>query len=146
MTNSGRGAVRDVPASTASASYWALVGALGALGIAALPSIGIFALLVAALLTILGVALRIDRRTLSALLIGAAVIPFYIAWLNRDGPGNICIQIENGTSCGEQASPWPFVAAGAVMIALGLVLLRAARVRRHRAPLADPPYPPIDRP
>lgn len=145
MTNPEPGPVRDIPRSRASAFYWALVGALGAFGLVSLLSIGIFVLLGTALLTVLAIALEIDRRTTPALLIGAAVTPFYIAWLNRDGPGNICTAIQNGTTCGEQSNPWPFVAAGAVMIALGVVLLRAARGKARRALLADPPYPPINR-
>lgn len=138
--------MRDVPGMSASAVYWALVGALGAFGLAALPSVGMFLLLGAALLTILAIALKVNRHALPALLIGAAVIPFYIAWLNRDGPGNICTPIENGTSCGEQLNPWPFVAAGAVFVALGAVLLRVTRAKRRQALRTDPPYPSIDRP
>lgn len=126
--------------SRAAGFYWALVGALAAFGLVALLTVGIFVLAAAAVLILLAVALKIDTRALPALAIGAAVIPFYIAILNRSGPGTICTRTATETSCGEQMSPWPWVAVGVALLAGGVILL--LRTSRRRTTLPDPPYPP----
>ena len=126
-------------AVTASAVYWGLVGALASFGIAALMTVGVFVLAAAAILALLGAVLRVDLRGLSAMVIGAAVTPFYIALLNRSGPGWTCTRTATSTSCSEQMNPWWFVAVGVALVALGAMLL----VRRPRPVrvLADPRYP-----
>ena len=106
-----------------SAALWLLVGTLIGFGVAGMMTIGIFLLAAAAVLFIVGVGVPvIDKRTVPATLIGVATAPFYIAWLNRQGPGEICTQNRSGTSCIEQWDPLPFVIAGAVLLLLGLVL------------------------
>jgi hypothetical protein len=57
-------------------------------------------------------------------LISGAGLPFiYIAYLNRDGPGNICTPVGNGgQQCMQEFSPWPFLIIGLALIVTGLVL------------------------
>lgn len=138
----------DTPPTTparyaAATAFWVLVGAMGAFGVAGLLTIGIFFLAGTAVLMVLALALHIDRRPAAAVLIGAGTIPLLLAWLNRSGPGTICERTPTSISCGEQYNPWPFVAVAVALVALGAILVIAARKRARRTPLADPPYPPI---
>lgn len=54
---------------------------------------------------------------------GASVLVFLIAYLNRDGPGDVCTAyIGRACTNSEQRwSPWPFVAAGIIMAVGGVV-------------------------
>jgi hypothetical protein len=64
---------------------------------------------------------------------GAGVLPLVVAWLNRDGPGDVCTEW-SGTQCAastEEWSPWPWLAVGVVLVAAGVVLTTLAV--RHRA-------------
>ncbi|HEU4568727.1 MAG TPA: hypothetical protein VFR99_11890 [Marmoricola sp.] len=107
---------------------WALVGALAALGVASLLTIGLVFLVCAAVLAGLLLWIRAARGW-SPLGVGAgaAVVVGYIGWLNRGGPGNVCHPIERGVSCEEQWSPWPFFAVAvmlAVLAVAGFLVLR----------------------
>lgn len=116
-----------------SIAYWMLVGALVTFGLAAMLTIGVLLLAAAAGLAILGARLAVDRRLSPAALIGGAAAPLYIAWLNRRGPGVICEAIEGGVQCTQEASPWPFVGGGVVLVTLGVVFVRSGLRRRTRA-------------
>ena len=84
---------------------WAVAGAAVAFAIIAAASIGLFVLPLAIVVTVL--AARSTRRRIEALggLVGAAIICFLIAWLQR-GPG------------GFDSRPW--LAAGVVLAAAGV--------------------------
>jgi hypothetical protein len=45
----------------------------------------------------------------------------YVAWLNRDGPGQVCTSTATDTSCADEWSPWPFVALAVVLAGAGVV-------------------------
>lgn len=113
---------------------WALVGAAGCLGLVSLLTIGVFVLPVALLAG--GVLLWRTgmTRSVAGLLSGAGVIPLYISWLNRDGPGTVCTSFgdpgdltNSGESCVDQWSPWPWLVAGLACIAAGVILYRVLR-------------------
>ena len=111
--------------------YWALVGALVGVGIAALLSIGIAFLALAMTLAVVGVLVpALRNRSALGVVGGLAVAPLWLAWLNKDGPGEVCTTTATSTSCAEQWSPWPFAASGVVLL-VACVLL----VRRGRAPV-----------
>ncbi|MEA4944277.1 MAG: hypothetical protein VB080_07550 [Propionicimonas sp.] len=111
------------PLPVGSVAFWILVGAISAFGVISMLSIGIFLLVPAAALFIVGGALAaIDNRGLPAVLTGAATAPLFIAWGNRHGPGEFCVSSATSLSCSEQWNPWPFVAAGLVLALLGAVL------------------------
>jgi hypothetical protein len=63
---------------------------------------------------------------------GAGIVPLVVAWLNRDGPGDVCRAIGGaGSECTEEWSPWPWLAAGVVLVGAGVVVLSAATSRRR---------------
>jgi hypothetical protein len=59
------------------------------------------------------------RRAIPGLLAGFGVAPLLIAYLNRDGPGNVCNATAGGSSCTEEWSPWPWLIIGCVLLAAG---------------------------
>lgn len=112
---------------------WALTGALLALGVLALLTIGLPMLLLAALLAWALARRPAARAGLPGLLSGAGAPFAYVAWLNRDGPGHVCHAIPGGETCTEQWSPVPFVVVAAFLVLAGLALF-AVRDRRPGRP------------
>jgi hypothetical protein len=112
---------------------WALVGAGLCLGVLGALTIGIIVLPVA-----LGAgALLLWRQGMTShgagALSGAGVVPLYIGWLNRDGPGLICSPLgDSGESCVGEMSPWPWLAAGLALVVAGVELIH--RQQRTAAP------------
>jgi uncharacterized membrane protein YidH (DUF202 family) len=115
------------PVPVWSYAWWLVVGALAGTAIAALLSIGVVLLALASVLAVIGArtpALR--NRSMSAIPAGVGLAVLYLAWLNRDGPGNVCKKTTGiTTTCTDQASPWPFVAVALAVIAVSVVLARA---------------------
>jgi len=108
-----------------SYAWWLVVGALAGAGIAALLSIGVVLLLLAGVLAAIGAHTQALRnRSVLAIPAGVGLAVLYLAWLNRDGPGNVCKTTGITTTCTDQASPWPFVAVAAVLIAVSVALAR----------------------
>lgn len=103
---------------------WLVAGAGLGLGLASIASIGIFVLPVAIGALVALLSWRGSRNGSAAgVLTGLGTIPLYIAYLNRSGPGNICTAVAGGgQACGEQWNPWPFLAAGLLLVAGGLIL------------------------
>jgi len=102
------------------------VGLLGAL------SIGIFVLPLAVALTVL-VAIR-HPEGLTGAISGLGLPLLYVAYLNRDGPGTVCVTSGGGTSCTDEWAPLPWVLAGLVLVAVGVVVFAAvARPRTDRS-------------
>ena len=63
------------------------------------------------------------------LVVGVALPVFYVAYLNRDGPGTVCTADAHGGSCIDEWSPWPFITAGLLLLAVGWVLFIQLRRR-----------------
>ena len=109
-------------------AYWLLVGALFGLGVAALLSIGLAFLLVAVVLTVIGLRTPALRdRSMLAIPAGVGLAVFYLAWLNRDGPGRVCAASGTSIICTEQVSPWPFIVVAAVLVVTPVVVARFRR-------------------
>jgi hypothetical protein len=111
---------------------WAVIGGCWALTLLGALSIGVFVLPFAVVATIL---LACDERSwagLGGLALGAAILLLGIAYMNRDGPGDVCTTTASAVSCQSETSPWPWLAVGlAGLIASGRVfVVRRSRVRR----------------
>ena len=108
-------------------------------GLIALLSIGI-------LLVVAGAAFAVWLATRRAgsdqglwgLLSGAAVTAAFLAWTNRDGPGDVCHNVAGGSECGQQWNPLPFAIAAVVMLTAGLVLFVRMTPRRATRSLRRP--------
>ena len=96
-----------------------LVGGLFALSLLGMLTIGLFVLPIPVIGTVLLARHLEARRGWLGLVAGIAFPIFYVALLNRNGPGTICSPIEGGTACTEEMSPWPWFAAGLAFLATG---------------------------
>jgi hypothetical protein len=116
--------------STGAFLAWGGVGA--GLSLAALTplTIGILVLPVA---VASGAFLLVWRRSRNGsavgLLSGIGIVPLYIGYLNRDGPGNVCHTIAGGQECVSEWSPVPWLAIGGLLVAAGCVLFLWLRAR-----------------
>lgn len=111
--------VRRLGAILGSLLFWLLVGWLVGWGVAGILSIGIFLLIAALVLFVIGVVVpAIGKRTVPALLIGAAVAPLTVAWRNQDGPGELC----TSHGCSEYLDPWPWFVVGVTLALAGTAL------------------------
>jgi len=137
-----RAAVKKVALSRAPAWVWfiawvgigvgfvfALLGAM-TVGIFVLPVVGGFAILVTSRSgSIVGVP---------GLISGGSLPLFYVAYLNRDGPGTICRSFAGGGSeCVEEWSPVPWLVLGVVLLLGGMAVFvrgNRKRVRSDDAP------------
>lgn len=112
--------------------YWALVGALLSFGIIGLLTIGIVFIGVAVALDWAGLKSHaLNNRSTRGMIAGFAFAPLFLAWTNRSGPGTVCETIDHGRgiSCGDQWSPWPFLAVGIALLIGFVVSLRRRKPR-----------------
>jgi hypothetical protein len=70
-----------------------------------------------------GIALLAWRRGRSGsvvgLLSGLGIVPLYVGYLNRDGPGNVCHTIAGGQECITEWSPVPWLVLGGLLVVAG---------------------------
>jgi MYXO-CTERM domain-containing protein len=109
---------------------WFAVGAAYALALLGAMTIGVFVLPFAVVATLSIRRHRQARVGLPGLVSGLALPLWYVAYLNRDGPGTVCSAIAGGQSCTDEWSPWPWLALG-----LGLLLAGVIVFARRRRPL-----------
>ncbi|UXY27191.1 hypothetical protein [Streptomyces sp. HUAS TT20] len=109
---------------------WLAVGGCLALGLVALLSVGVVLIALAAAAAVF--LLRKGHRTaVVGGLTGLALPLFYVAYLNRGGPGNVCHATAGGSTCTDEFAPVPFLAAGALLFAAGFVIFLVLD-HRHR--------------
>ncbi|WP_193613410.1 hypothetical protein [Nocardioides lijunqiniae] len=107
---------------------WCVVGAALATGVAGLLTIGVVVLplaVVAGAATLWLVGLD---RGLAGLVSGLSAAPLLVAWGSRGGPGEVCrAQAADATyvSCIEAWNPWPWLAAGVVLVVVGVAVFAA---------------------
>lgn len=86
-------------------------------------SIGVFVLPFALLATVVAVRIEGSNHGLPGLAAGVGALPLLLAYLNRDGPGNVC----KHQACSDEWSPWPFLAVALVLITVSLVTFARRR-------------------
>jgi len=109
---------------------WMLVGAGYAFGILSALSIGAFVLLITVVATILLATRAGNRVGLPGLVSGLSLPLFYVAYLNRSGPGTICTTTATSQTCSDEWSPWPWLVVGIVLLVIGCVWFAIASRRR----------------
>ncbi|WP_333777154.1 hypothetical protein [Streptomyces sp. IBSBF 3136] len=100
---------------------WLAVGACAGAALAALLSAGVVLLLLAAVAA--GLLLwRSPRNAMAGLLAGPAAPLFYIAYLNRSGPGTVCHTTADGQTCTDEYAPVPFLAGAVILLCAGFLI------------------------
>jgi hypothetical protein len=122
---------------------WAAVGTGACVTVLGAFSVGLLVLplVIAALIALL---IWPGSRTSAALglITGLGLVPLFVAYLNRGGPGNVCTTSPGGQSCITEWSPWPWLGAGLVLVALGAAAFAMLRARLSPAPPGPrPPRP-----
>lgn len=114
---------------------WMTVGAIASFTVlGAFSVLGLIALPIAAL-----VAWPTVRRSrgagASGILTGLGIPCLYVAYLNRQGPGNVCTYYaDGGQSCVQEYNPLLWAGAALVLIATGLFIFTFQRRRKHTIP------------
>ncbi|MFF7444803.1 MULTISPECIES: hypothetical protein [unclassified Streptomyces] len=113
----------DGPSRTAEWGWflaWLLVGAGAGVGLAAILTVGA-AFVVLAVLAAVALLRTGPARAVVGAVSGLALPLFHLAYLNRGGPGEVCHALPGGQSCTEEYAPLPFLVAGVLLLAAGLV-------------------------
>jgi len=100
-------------------SIWAIVGAAYAFGLIE-GLLGLPFLVVAIIVTVVLARRPASMRGVAGVSSGLGLIPCYMAFINRNGPGDICSRTQSGTSCVSETSPWPWLVAGLLLVVTGL--------------------------
>ena len=108
---------------------WMLTGAGYALGILGALSIGPYILVITVAVTIV-LTTRTGSRGLPGLISGLSLPLFYVAFLNRSGPGTVCTSTATSRSCVDEWSPWPWLGIAIVLLVSGCVWFAMANRRR----------------
>jgi hypothetical protein len=113
---------------------WAAAGAALALG-----GISFGPILVAAAacgIAILAVRNRF-QRTAFGLLSGPGIVALVVAWLNRQGPGTVYRHTGTASGADTYPDPRPWLVAGIVLVAVGLIGFVLARGTRNHSPKVE---------
>ncbi|MDX2548309.1 hypothetical protein ACOT81_12570 [Streptomyces sp. WI04-05B] len=112
---------------------WIAVGAGAAAGLAAILTVGVVLLVLAAVAA--GLLLRKGpRNAVAGGLAGLALPLFYLAYLNRGGPGDVCVSSSGGQTCTEEYTPVPFLVGGVLLFVAGFVIFLMIERRSGKAP------------
>ncbi|MDQ6686243.1 MAG: hypothetical protein M3Z50_01290 [Actinomycetota bacterium] len=110
-----------------------LLGALYGVGLLAILTIGLPLLLVAVVGSVLLARKQPPRETFFGLVSGLGFPMFYLALLNRGGPGTVCTTTPTSQSCVDESNPWLWLVVGLVLL-VGGVAGSIIHRRRDRAP------------
>jgi hypothetical protein len=106
---------------------WCVAGAAGCFGILSLLTVGPFVLLGTLFLSAWLLWRFNFGWAMGGLLSGAGLPVLYVAWLNRDGPGEVCTSTATSQTCTDEWSPWPFVGLALVLAVAGLLVFVRGR-------------------
>jgi hypothetical protein len=102
---------------------WAIVGAVGAVGLVSLGPIALGPAVIA------GAALstrHTARSSRSGLLAGAGLVSLFVAYVQRQGPGTTCWHTSTAVGCDQHLNPIPWLVIGLLLL-IGAILLQ----KRH---------------
>jgi len=100
---------------------WAVVGAGFSTSISV---IGVFVVPVALVATVALLRRPAATSSIAGIASGAALLPLFVAYRNRSGPGTHCTSSPTSVSCRDLYNPLPWLAIGVVLLAGGLVAQR----------------------
>ena len=129
-TSPKRSSSRTVPA-WAWFVAWSVVGAGSTIVILGALSIGPLVLPPVIAGTVLLATRRNSDQGLPGILSGFSAPLFYVAYLNRDGPGTICKVIASEGSCTERGNPWRWFAVASILLLAGVAVFALAQRRQH---------------
>jgi len=116
---------------------WLAIGTVFGLGAVTPFTIGSAALLLVGVLSMLALLRWPPARnsTSLGLISGAGIVPLYVAYLNRSGPGSVCTTGAYGSvGCTDLVSPWPWVLAGLALLTVGVAAFAFVRHARGKHP------------
>jgi len=97
---------------------WAAVGVGLALGISAL---GILAVPLALLVTVLLTVRHHADRSALGILVGVGLLSLYVAYVQRKGPGTVYWHTATASGSDQYLDPRPWLVAGLLLVAVGIV-------------------------
>jgi hypothetical protein len=116
------------PVRWASFVGWLVLGVGLAFGLLSIMTVGIFVLPLEAIAMFLYGRRGSSASGHSGLVSGAGLPLFYVAFLNRAGPGDVCRGLGGGgEECVQEWSPWPWLVAGLLLLVAGLGFFVLAR-------------------
>ena len=113
---------------------WFAVGACVAVGLAAILTVGPVLLGLAAVAAWL-LLRKGPQNAVAGGLTGLALPLFYIAYLNRGGPGDVCRSASGGQTCTEEYTPVPFLVGGVLLFVAGFVIFLVIERGTRKAPV-----------
>ncbi|MEP7019887.1 MAG: hypothetical protein ABI808_04485 [Pseudonocardiales bacterium] len=112
---------------------WVVAGVAVCLGVLSGFSIGVFVLPAALVFVTVLLALPHTRNSAAlGLVSGLGLVPGYVAYLNRHGPGEVCTSTATSSTCADEWSPWPWLVAGVLLVGTGVALFTERRRRAGR--------------
>ena len=108
---------------------WALCGASSVVVLLGAFTVGPFAVLPIGAFA--GLAVWLGGGNISAVgnAAGIGVWGLVLAWLNRHGPGDVCSHTIAETTCSQEWSPWPFLAAAILLVGVAVAMFVSLRRR-----------------
>ncbi len=115
-------------------AVWCLVGGLFSLAFVGMLTIGPYVLVVALLALVLAVR-SVGVGSMAGLVSGLGLVPLWVAWNNRAGPGETCETTTTSVHCWELYDPRGWAAWGIACLLAGIAIhalvIRARRRDKH---------------